>query len=257
MLNFRNTNIFFITLLILLTGYDLQHRVPFFLYVILILAYISILVYGSYFIAAGFYFKSVCAANTVKKEIAISFDDGPADEFTPGILKILKEQQVQAAFFCIGNRIAGREALLRQMHEEGHVIGNHSYSHHPWFDLFAAGKMSADLKMTDRLMEDTLGLRPRLFRPPYGVTNPNLKKAVMRGRYTSVGWSIRSMDTVIKDEQRLLHKVMRSVKPGAIVLFHDTSRATFGILPGFIRELRAGGYEIVRLDKMLKLDPYV
>jgi peptidoglycan/xylan/chitin deacetylase (PgdA/CDA1 family) len=257
MLNFRNTNIFFIGLLICLTGYDLLYRVPFFIYIIAILLYVSILAYGSYSIAAGFYFKSICSAKTNEKQIAISFDDGPANEYTPGILKILKEQDVKAAFFCIGNRIAGKEALLKQIHEDGHVIGNHSYSHHGWFDLFSAGKMSSDLKMMDLVMEDSLGLRPRLFRPPYGVTNPNLKRAVIRGRYISVGWSIRSMDTVIKDEQQLLRKVMRFVKPGAIVLFHDTSRTTLGILPVFIRELTASGYEIVRLDKMLKLDPYV
>jgi peptidoglycan/xylan/chitin deacetylase (PgdA/CDA1 family) len=257
MLNFKNTNIFFVALLIFLIGYDLLYPLPVWVYLITLMVYVSILAYGSYYIGAGFYIKSICAVKTAAKQIAISFDDGPANEYTAEILKVLKEQRVQAAFFCIGNRIRGNGSLLKQIHEEGHVIGNHSYSHDMWFDLFSSGKMSADLRMMDLTVEDSIGLRPRFFRPPYGVTNPNLKKAIIRGRYISVGWSIRSMDTVIKDEQRLLQRVMRSVKPGAIVLFHDTSRTTLGILPVFIKQLAASGYEIVRLDKMLKLDPYV
>ena len=101
-----------------------------------------------------------------------------------------------------------------------------------------------------------LVLVPKLFRPPYGVTNPNLKKAIIKGNYTPVGWSVRSMDTVIRNEKKLLDKVKRSLKPGAVFLFHDTSKTTVNILPGFIREVKNNGYHIVPLDKLLHLVPY-
>lgn len=105
-------------------------------------------------------------------------------------------------------------------------------------------------------MKKVIGIEPRLFRPPYGVTNPNLKKAIQKGGYTPVGWSIRSMDTVIKDAGKLLEKVTGSLKPGAVVLFHDTSKSTLDMLPAFIEQVKQKGYSIIRLDKMLNLEPY-
>lgn len=256
MLNFRNTNVLFTALLLAVIGYDLSHRVLPSIYLLVVFLYSLFLFYGSYFVWSGFFLKVICSARTDKKEIAISFDDGPANDFTPAILKVLRDHQVETAFFCIGNRIQGNEHLLRQLHEEGHIIGNHSYSHHFWFDLFSSKKMLEDLKMMDRAMESVTGLQPRLFRPPYGVTNPNLRKAIVQGQYVPVGWSIRSMDTVITDKEKLLNKVMRSIKPGAIILFHDTSKTTLDMLPAFIRQCRERGYVIRRLDKMLTLNAY-
>jgi peptidoglycan/xylan/chitin deacetylase (PgdA/CDA1 family) len=256
MLTFRNTNWVFGLLLIFLIGYNIAFRLPIYVYFILIFVYLSLLVYGSYFIRAGFYLHSVCSAATDRKEIALSFDDGPANAFTPDILALLKENNIEAAFFCVGNRILGNETLLKQVHEEGHIIGNHSFSHARWFALFPARKMLADMKLMDLAMNQETGLTPRLFRPPYGVTNPTIRKAVSRGNYISVGWNIRSFDTKIKNDKRLLRRVTKRVKPGAIVLFHDTSKTTLNILPEFIRKLKQDGYTISRLDKMLKLEPY-
>jgi peptidoglycan/xylan/chitin deacetylase (PgdA/CDA1 family) len=108
----------------------------------------------------------------------------------------------------------------------------------------------------DAEMERVTGLRPKLFRPPYGVTNPNLAKAIKAGGYTPVGWNVRSMDTVIKDEKKLLDKINKGIKPGAVFLFHDTSRAIAAILPEFIQEVKKRGYNIVPLDKLLALQPY-
>ena len=163
---------------------------------------------------------------------------------------------LKATFFCIGNRIAANENILQQINSEGHVIGNHSYSHHFWFDMYSAKKMQEDIKLMDEEMERVTGLRPKLFRPPYGVTNPNLKKAIIKGGYTPVGWSVRSMDTVIKDGKKLLAKINEGIKPGAVFLFHDTSKTTLDVLPEFIQEVKKRGYNIIPLDKLLALQPY-
>ncbi|HEX3386565.1 MAG TPA: polysaccharide deacetylase family protein, partial [Mucilaginibacter sp.] len=128
--------------------------------------------------------------------------------------------------------------------------------HHFWFDMFSSGKMLADMRMMDKEVSNITGKTPKLFRPPYGVTNPNLRKAIIRGDYIPVGWSMRSLDTVIKDEKRLLNKVISKIKPGAVFLFHDTSDATVSVLPAIISEIQANGYTIVRLDKMLNLQAY-
>lgn len=256
MLNFRNTNIFFSALMITIIAVNLFMHVPVLVYVLTLLIYSLILFYGSYFIESGFYIQAICCVQTKKKIIAISFDDGPAGSYTPQILQALKENEVQAAFFCIGNRIPGNEKLLRSIHEQGHMIGNHSYSHHFWFDLFSSKKMLNDMKMMDEQVKNAIGLRPKLFRPPYGVTNPNVKKAIIHGGYTPIGWSLRSMDTVMKDEKKLFEKIKKKIKPGAIILFHDTSKATLGILPELFRYVKANGYEIIRLDKMIQVSPY-
>ena len=256
MLNFRNTNVFFIVLLFALIGVHVKFGLPIFIYFIILITYSLIVFYGCYYVGSNFFIKIVCKAETDKKEIAISFDDGPAINYTSEILQLLKSKNIKATFFCIGNRIAGNEHILKQIIEEGHIIGNHSYSHHFWFDMYSAKKMQKDLEQMDDEMERATGLKPKLFRPLYGVTNPNVKKAIINGGYTPVGWSVRSMDTVIKDENKLLNKINAGIKPGAVFLFHDTSKTTLSVLPGFIQEVKKRGYEIIPLDKLLALTAY-
>lgn len=256
MLNFRNTNIFFVVLLAVLIGMHIQYGLPVYIYPLLFVVYSLTVFWGCYNVGSNFFIKIVCKAETGKKEIAISFDDGPATNFTPAILQVLKNENVKATFFVIGKRISGNENILKQINAEGHLIGNHSYSHHFWFDMYSAKKMQDDLKQMDTEMEKVIGLRPKLFRPPYGVTNPNVKKAIIKNGYTPVGWSVRSMDTVIKDEQKLLDKINNGIKPGAVFLFHDTSKTTVNILPEFIQEVKKRGYNIVPLDKLLDLQAY-
>jgi peptidoglycan/xylan/chitin deacetylase (PgdA/CDA1 family) len=256
MLNFRNTNIFFIVILVILIGLHVNYGLPVYIYLLLFVAWSLFVFWGCVNVSSGFFIKIVCKANTEKKEISISFDDGPAENYTQQILAILKAEDVKATFFCIGNRIAGNEAILKQVQDEGHIIGNHSYSHHFWFDMYSAKKMQDDLEQMDTEMERVTGLKPKLFRPPYGVTNPNLAKAIRNGGYTPVGWSVRSLDTVAKDEQQLLNKINAGIKPGAVFLFHDTCKITLNVLPKFIQEVKNRGYNIIPLDKLLALQPY-
>jgi peptidoglycan/xylan/chitin deacetylase (PgdA/CDA1 family) len=222
----------------------------------LLLIYVSVIFCGTYFIQWGFFLKSICSANTSEKCIALSFDDGPAGKNTARILDILKENEMQAAFFCIGKKMPGNEEQMKRIIQEGHMIGNHSYSHHRFFDLFSSRKMLGELEQTSRICQDITGLSPRFFRPPYGVTNPNLKKAVLQGGYISIGWSIRSFDTVIRNEERLYNKIINALKPGAILLLHDTSETTVLLLPRLLKGILGKGYQVIRLDKMLNLNPY-
>jgi peptidoglycan/xylan/chitin deacetylase (PgdA/CDA1 family) len=203
----------------------------------------------------GFFLKSICSVKTNEKWIALSFDDGPA-ESTSQVLDILKENEAEAAFFCVGKKISGNEGLISRMVREGHIIGNHSFSHHTLFDFFSSGKMLTDMTQMNQLVKDITGLTPRFFRPPYGVTNPNLKKAVMLGGFISIGWSVRSYDTVIRNQHRLLYKILSAIKPGAILLLHDTSETTVAILPELLKAIQQKGFQIVRLDKMINLKPY-
>ena len=255
MLNFRSVNIIFTFLLLLAFGTNLLLTTPWYVYTFILLAWIGALFYGSYFINSQFYLKVICRVETNKKEIALSFDDGPEQPGTGAILDILFKENVEAAFFCIGKNIAGNEALLQRMYSSGHLLGNHSFSHSNLFDLFSSKKMLADLQAMDMAMEKVIGRRPIFFRPPFGVTNPNLRKAVDAGEYITIGWSVRSLDTVIVNEKKLLDRV-RQIRPGDIILFHDRSETMLSILPEFIRKLKVQGFQIKRLDKLLNLAPY-
>lgn len=256
MLNFNTITAVFLVLAIGLIGVHFYYDFPFYMFIILFVVYLVMLVYGSYNVRSNFYVKTVSSVRTHQKQIAISFDDGPAPAYTPEILRILREHDVKAAFFCIGKKVEEHQSILKQVHEEGHIIGNHSYSHDMWFDLFPSRKMTDDLEKMNAATQKVIGVTPKLFRPPYGVTNPNLKRAIQKCNFISIGWNIRSMDTVIKDAQKLLSKVTGSLKPGAVILFHDTSKATLDMLSSFIQKARSMGYEIVRLDKLLNLEPY-
>jgi len=256
MLNFKIVNIILIILLLLIAGINMRFYVPWYAYAIILLLYSLLLFYGSYYIGSNFFMKVLCRANTTAKQIAISFDDGPAQAHTAEILDILKSNNVPAVFFCIGKNITGNEYLLKKIAADGHIIGNHSYSHHFWFDLFSSKKMRQDLELMNEQVKKITGLTPLLFRPPYGVTTPNMKKVMQQTGLTAVGWNVRSLDTVINDKKTLLKKITSPLQPGAIILLHDTSGTTLSILPSFIAGCKEQGYEFVRLDHLLNITPY-
>ncbi|MGO4288672.1 polysaccharide deacetylase family protein [Chitinophaga sp. RAB17] len=259
MLNNRVVNIVAIISLGVLLFLDkyLALDIPFWAYGLPVLIFLPLTIRGAINIEASFFMKVVCKADTTENVVALSFDDGPHTEYTPVILDILQREQVPAAFFCIGKNISGSEHLLKRIYADGHVIGNHTYSHDFWFDIKLSRNMLTDMQQMDAVTVNTTGLTPRLFRPPYGVTNPNLARAVKAGNYLPVGWNIRSLDTVAKDETALLNRILEQLKPGAVILLHDTCKITADILPQLIQGIRQQGYQLERIDKMLKVRAYV
>jgi peptidoglycan/xylan/chitin deacetylase (PgdA/CDA1 family) len=227
------------------------------LFIIAIVLLVSaFLFYASYNVGSNVFIKAYCDAKTDKKTIALTFDDGPHPEKTPAILDVLQKHNVKAVFFCIGTNIAGNEELIKRIHNEGHVIGNHTFIHSTWYDLLPAYKMKEDLLQTEELIYGIIGKRVRLFRPPYGVTNPMLAKAVKSMRYKVMGWSIRSLDTVKKDRHKVVNKIIRLIKPGAIILLHDRCIDSELVVNDVIEHAVLQGYTIERADLLLNLESY-
>ena len=253
MLNIKTTTVAFITLLLILSILSCFISISFIFFVLIIALYVMVLAYGSYFINSHFYIRTICSKKNNNKEIAITFDDGPVKEITPLILDVLKEFDIKAAFFCIGNRIVDNESILKQINNEGHIIGNHSYSHSCYFDFFSSKRMTEELIKTEDIIFQTIGEKVKYFRPPYGVTNPALKKAVNKMNYTAIGWSLRSLDTKNKDYRKILNRVIRKLKPGDIILFHDVNPEIINVLRNFIKYALSNNYKIVRLDKLICL----
>jgi len=228
---------------------------PWYYIALLVIIFLSILFLACINLSWNFFIPVICKAYTSDKVVALSFDDGPA-RYTSDILDTLKQHSAQAAFFCIGKNIQGNEQTLLRIKDEGHIIGNHSFSHHFWFDMWSPAKMIADMKEMNKEVNRATGLEPQLFRPPYGVINPNLAAAIKRTKYNPIGWSVRSFDTSIKDKQKLLSRIMTKVKPGDIILLHDSMEITAAILPELIQQLTSKGYKIAPLDKMLNISAY-
>jgi len=214
-----------------------------------------LLVIGSVVLCFNFYFTSLCKGNTTGKKIAITFDDGPHPEITPKLLEILKKHQLPAAFFWTGENTGRHQDLVKKAHDQGHLIANHSYSHSPRFDLFNYRKMTAEIEAANKEIESIIGKRPLLFRPPYGVSNPALGRAIFQTGITSIGWSLRSFDT-IHTPPKVLKKLKKKTRPGDIVLFHDTRKNTPGIVEEYLRWLKENGYEVVPLEKLLNIEGY-
>jgi peptidoglycan-N-acetylglucosamine deacetylase len=219
-----------------------------------LLAYISLLVLGAIYIQWNFYLRSYNKGRN-DKHIALTFDDGPS-ETSIAILDVLKEQGIPATFFVIGKNAAAHPDLLKRIDEEGHIIGNHSYDHGFNFDWKMASAMVEELQHTNDVVKQATGKTPNLFRPPYGVTNPNVARAVKRLKMASIGWSVRSYDTTAKDPDQLLKKIIGELKGGDIVLLHDTKAVTVQILKNLIVQAQQKGFTFVRVDTLLDIKAY-
>jgi len=257
MLNARNTNIVFVILLAVIIVADNQLDISVWYYVMLIVGYILLQTYGCLFVSAGFFVPIRWKGAPQSNAVAITFDDGPLPALTDKVLEILKSHQAQAAFFCIGHRVEKHPEIISRIHEQGHIVGNHTFLHGKFFDLQLPSKMYNELQNTDYVIENAIGRKPRFFRPPYGVTNPALAYAIRKGGYVTMGWSVRSFDTVSKEDEKLFNRVTQNLKGGDVILFHDYCEITIRILPRVLEHINKIGLKVVRLDTLMNEQPYV
>lgn len=257
MLKSRTINIIFSLIFFIVVVTDVFGHVAGWMYAAPLFIYVALQVYGSFHLSAGFFIPVIARATHAGNAIALTFDDGPVAGKTDKLLDILRTHNVRAAFFCIGHRVKEHSALVQRINREGHLLGNHSYWHGKTFDLQSSGKIAKELKETDLIIRQHTGVEPRFFRPPYGVTNPMVADAIKSGHHITIGWSVRSLDTVIKDSSRLLKRIKSQLKAGDIVLFHDHSDSMLEILPALLDHVSQLGLKIVRLDELLNEKAYV
>lgn len=221
---------------------------------LLVVLHLAITIYGSAQIQANYFVDSINYGSG--KRIALTFDDGPDPEMTPQILKVLNDANVKATFFLIGHKVEQHPDIAKQIELAGHIVADHSYSHSNTIAIFPTTKLTADIKQGADVIEQVTGKRPLWFRPPFGVTNPRYPKALKTLGMTSIGWSVRSMDTTNPDPNVLLRRITDSIKPGSIVLLHDTQQVTLQILPQLIQQVQESGMEIVGLPELINKQPY-
>jgi peptidoglycan/xylan/chitin deacetylase (PgdA/CDA1 family) len=194
------------------------------------------------------------------KVVAITFDDGPDPRFTPTILEILAEEDIQATFFMVGKHAEKYPDLARQVVEAGHEVGNHTYSH--------ANLLQAPLEHAAREIErgeeaifKATGLRPTLFRPPRGLYEAKLLEETKARGYTVVLWSLSSKDWLEMRPVDISQTILQNVAPGDIILFHDSGNLiraeggerlpTVRSLKSVLTGLKEQGYDFVTVTELL------
>jgi len=256
MLNFKSSSVFFLLLVILCGLLYYFYAISLWWLLVPVLLFKAAIIYGSASIQSNFYITAHCSANTDKKEIAITFDDGPDATYTPQVLKVLADYNAKATFFVIGKNIAGNEALLQQMDAAGHLIGNHTFSHSFFIDFKSRKGFMDELTQTMALVYKSTGRQMKFFRPPYGVTTPNLAKAAKDLNYSVIGWNVRSLDTKADSEELIFERVKKQLKPGAVILFHDTSAKTVNVLKQTLEFAQKNGFKIVSAAELLDVEAY-
>lgn len=219
------------------------------------LVYMTLISIGSFRVDSNFHFPVICRNPEIKNGVAITFDDGPDAEVTPRILEVLRRHQVKAAFFLIAKKAEQQPELVKQIMEEGHIIGNHTYGHSYWFDFFPPYKMLEEFNRSESVIRQITGKSISWFRPPYGVTNPMMKTALRKSGFIPIGWSIRSLDTVIKDPEMVIDRIRKS-KGGDIILLHETRPDMPEILERVIIMLKESQQPVLSPDTVIQAPPY-
>jgi len=194
--------------------------------------------------------------------LTITFDDGPHPEYTPDILDILKEKEVKATFFLIGQNAEKYPEIVKRILNEGHSIGNHTYSHRSLIPLSQKNTEHEILK-GESVIQEITGEKPTLFRPPRGIYSDYARELLKENRYTIVLWDVSSQDWRELRYNNIITNILKSVQNGSILLFHDSGDLfsssggdrinTVKALPLIIDQLHALGYELITIHEMLIL----
>ncbi len=185
------------------------------------------------------------------RRIALTFDDGPSGSTTGKVLDILRENGVAATFFVLGEMVEKHPGLLRRIIGEGHEVGNHSYSHRDMRKLDAP-EIREEIRKTQELIERYGGVSPRIFRPPYGNTNRELREYCRDAGMVMCKWSVDPRDwkkTVTVDAMN--STIRDQTRGGSVIILHDIKKKTVKALPGILGELKKSGFEFILLSRMI------
>jgi peptidoglycan/xylan/chitin deacetylase (PgdA/CDA1 family) len=189
------------------------------------------------------------AQEDIGKAVALTFDDGPGAE-TRKVLRILRRNHVPGTFFQLGRMIQQERRAPRRILRQGHVIGNHSYSH----PVLGGGDLR-ELARTDTLMTRVTGFRPCLFRAPYGENPPSVVALAKSLRMVTVHWNVDPGDWRGLDAGQMVRTSLAQARPGSILVFHDGESHPQMVegLPRLIHSLRSRGYRFLTVPEVLRL----
>jgi peptidoglycan/xylan/chitin deacetylase (PgdA/CDA1 family) len=186
--------------------------------------------------------------------IAMTFDDGPSAENTPRLLEMLKQRNVKATFFLIGQNAASNPDIVRRILADGHEIGNHSWTH-PQLSKLSDDRVTAEITQTQDVIKDTSGFTPSLLRPPYGAITPRQREWVEnRFGLNIILWSVDPLDWKRPGASVITQRILSQVRPGAIILSHDIHKQTVDAMPATLDGLIAKGYKFATVSQLIAMN---
>jgi peptidoglycan/xylan/chitin deacetylase (PgdA/CDA1 family) len=202
------------------------------------------------------------AAAVARREVALTIDDGPDPEVTPAVLDILERHGAHATFFCIAERVREHAPLCREIVARGHSVQNHSDRHAYTFSLLGPRAIARDLAAAQETIAAVTGEPPRFFRAPAGLRNPFLAPVLQRFDLQLVSWTRRGLDTLRRDADAVLARLLSGLAPGDILLAHDghAARTAGGVavvveaLPALLDRIAALGLAAVTLPQAARTD---
>jgi peptidoglycan/xylan/chitin deacetylase (PgdA/CDA1 family) len=186
--------------------------------------------------------------------IAMTFDDGPSAENTPRLLEMLKQRNIKATFFLIGQNVASNPDLVRRILAEGHEIGNHSWTH-PQLSKLSDDRVTMEITKTQDAIKDASGFTPTLLRPPYGAITPRQREWVEdRFGLNVILWSVDPFDWKRPGASVITQRILSQVRPGAIILSHDIHKQTVDAMPATLDGLIAKGYKFATVSQLIAMN---
>src|SRR5690606_6933295 len=227
-----------------------------FILFLILVAGLILVTLGAFNIQWNFLLNAIHSVTTTHRKIALTFDDGPHPDYTPQVLRLLKKYGVQATFFCIGKHAAKFPHLVSELQQQGHTVGNHSFSHASTIDFHNRVAWVTEIQQADQAIKQAIGQQPRFFRPPFGVTTPHLAKAIKDTGHTVIGWRVRPYDTLNRTPERIVSLLLRKTKPGDIILLHDTHERIIPVLEQLLPKLKERKFEMVTVENLIQQHAY-
>ncbi|MBQ1249097.1 MAG: polysaccharide deacetylase family sporulation protein PdaB [Selenomonadales bacterium] len=195
---------------------------------------------------------AIAGTQTTDKVVALTFDHSWGNTFTPSILETLKDKNVKATFFLMGPWTMKYPEVAKQICADGHEIGSHGHKHDNYGEK-SSEWVKNDIMTASREIEETIGVRPTLLRPPNGSYSKESLRVTEEAGCRTIIWNIDSLDWKNPGREVIIDRVMKRLKAGGIILMHasDTPRQTADALPELIDRIRAEGYEIVTVGDLL------
>ncbi len=224
---------------------------------LILLAALGLIAWGVFDVNSSLWARTLHRAPGVLA-VALTFDDGPDADFTPKVLEILAREKVSATFFVVGQRALAHPDLVREIDRQGHLVGNHSFTHAWNINFSLHSNLTREITRCNAAIEAAIGKRPCFYRAPHGFKNPALGDVLERLGLVCVGWQVRGFDAVSSNANTIARRLVLKAGPGDVLLLHDGAglqgtndrSATLEALPMIIDGLRARGFAFKRLDEL-------
>jgi len=182
-----------------------------------------------------------------RREISLTFDDGPDPAVTPRVLELLDRYQAKASFFCIGENAAAQPELVREIARRGHSVENHSYHHRLAFAFFGISRLKREVDAAQATVASITGRPPVFFRAPAGFRSPFLDSVLAPRGLRYVSWTRRGFDAASADPRGILSRLTRGLAAGDVLLMHDSASAVLAVLPELLEKISEQGLKAVSL----------